>query len=111
MNMPIAPPPPPDPRGSLLVGFLIAWGALIGGYIAAVSLMAAAAPMAGGADGFFIMLGLSPWALIIGFIIWFANLGKTQTAKGVAIGLASIVAILLLLIAACFSLFSGASFR
>lgn len=105
-------PPPPKDRGPLWLGFFIAWAALIGGYVVAISLMSAGASMgAAGSDGFFILLGLAPWLLIVGLIIWFAGKGKTQIAKGIAIGLAAIVAILLLLAAACFTLLSSTSFH
>jgi hypothetical protein len=48
-----------------------------------------------------------PWLATIGLIVWFAANARPRTAGGVAIGLATIVAIVVLLIAACFSLLSN----
>lgn len=115
MNDNISAPPPADERGSRMSGFLLAWGALIGGYVVAFSLMGAIAGSGGGGSdaevAVLILIGVAPWLLIIGLIIYFASKGKTQTAKGVALGLASIVALLVLLAAACFTLLSNTTFR
>jgi hypothetical protein len=108
-----APPKAPDQRGSLALGVVLAWAALIGGYIVIAGLLASMVNIVGGggSDGLFILCGLAPWLLILGLIVWFRGQGKTQTAKGVAIGLASIVAIFVLLAAACFTLLSNTSFH
>lgn len=109
MNDPATPSPPPaDTRGSLIGGFFLAWPALIGSYIFCGVLLASL--NIDNANAILLLLSL-PWAMVFGLIFWFAQKGKTQTAKGIAIGLASIVAITLLLIAACFSLFTGIGFH
>ena len=120
MNDPITPPPPapapasPNPLGSFWLGFWLAWGALFAGYTVVVSFLASIASMVRGGgvpDEVWIFLALCPWLLIVGMIVAFSAKGKTQTAKGVAIGLASILGIGLLLFAACFTLLSNTSFH
>jgi len=120
MNEPVTPapaatPPPAVPRpASIWPGFWLAWATLIGGYIVIASLLTTFASMFRGGgvpDETWILIGLSPWLLIIGLIVWFATTGRPQMAKGVAIGLASIVGLGILLFAACFGLLSTASFH
>lgn len=109
MNDPVAPPPPPpaDPRGSLLAGFFLTWAALIGGSIVSGVLMSLNLR-----DANLILLLFSlPWVLIIGLIVWLAKTGKTRTANGMLIGIASVVAVGLLLVAACFTLLAGTTFH
>jgi hypothetical protein len=103
-------PPTPNPLGSFWLGFWLAWGALFGGYTLVVSFLASIANMVRGGgvpDEVWIFLAFCPWLLILALIVWFAAQGKTRTAKGVAVGLASIVGIGVLLFAACFTLLSG----
>ncbi len=122
MNDPITPLPPPapvraatpNPLGSFWLGFWLAWGALFGGYTLVASFLASVASMVRGGgmpDEAWIFLGFSPWLLIVVLIVVFAAQGKTQTAKGVAIGLASIFGIGLLLFAACFGILMNTSFH
>jgi hypothetical protein len=120
MNAPVPPgpaatPPPPAPRPpSIWPGFWIAWAALIGGYTVIVGVLGSMASLFRGGgvpDRVWILIGVSPWLLIIGLIFWFGTSGRPQMAKGVAIGLASILGIVLLLFAACFGILSNASFR
>jgi hypothetical protein len=106
------PAPPTAPNDSLLQGFLIAWGAVIGAYIAGSALFGAIASGSSFvAAAMLIVLLLGPWALGIWLIVHFSRQGKPRTAKGVALGLASIFAVLLLLVSACFALLSGTNFH
>jgi len=123
MNDPITPQSPapsptparsPNPLGSFWLGFWLAWGALFAGYTVVVSFLASIARMVRGGgvpDEVWIFLALCPWLLIVAMIVGFSAKGKKQTAKGVAIGLASILGIGLLLFAACFTLLSNTSFH
>jgi hypothetical protein len=110
-----ATPPPSALRPpSIWPGFWIAWGALIGGYTVIVSLLGAFASLFRGGgvpDEVWIFIGISPWLLIVGLIVWFGATGRPQMAKGVAIGLASIFGIGLLLFAACFGILSSTNFH
>jgi|GEM_PF-3443116 len=111
---PSTPPSSPPPRVSIWPGFWLAWAALIGGYMVVFGILSSFASMFRGGgvpDEVWILLGLSPWFLIVGLIIWSAATGRPQLAKGVAIGLASILGIGVLLFAACFGLLSTANFR
>lgn len=108
----LPPPASTDPRGSLLQGFFIAWGAVIGASVVGPVLFGALAAGGGILAGIaLILLVLAPFGLAIGLIVHFARKGQTQTAKGVALGLASIVALLVLLVSACFSLLNGTNFH
>jgi hypothetical protein len=100
-----APPPPPSDestRGSLWLGFGLAWLVVIVGNIVAFTLVGAS----GGSESALALLAL-PWLAAIGLIVWLAAKGKPRTAVGVAIGLGTIVAIAVLLVAACFSLLAN----
>ena len=106
--------PAPNPLGSFWLGFWLAWGTLFAGYTVVVSFLATIASMVRGGgvpDEVWIFLALCPWLLIVALIVMFSAKGKSQTAKGVAIGLASILGIGLLLFAACFTLLSNTSFH
>jgi hypothetical protein len=96
--------PEPASRGSLLLGVACAWGLLIGGYLV-VALLFSATPHVN-EGGIVLMLAL-PWLAMLGLIVWFAVNGKPRSAIGVAIGIASIIGVLLLLVAACFGLLAG----
>jgi len=112
-SAPNAAPPPARPP-SIWPGFWIAWGALIGGYTVIVGVLGSMASLLSGGgvpDGVWILIGVSPWLLILGLIFWFGTTGRPQLAKGVAIGLASILGIGLLLFAACFGILSNTNFH
>lgn len=98
-------PNPPRNRGSLLLGVGLAWAMLIGGYIVVALLMGAFTSYASDASWMFALT--LPWIGMIALIVWFAQRGQTRTAGGIAIGIASIFAVGLLLIAACFGLLAS----
>jgi hypothetical protein len=107
-------PSTPTPRTSIWPGFWLAWAALIGGYMVVFGILSSMASVFRGGgvpDGVWILLGLSPWFLIVGLIVWAAATGRSKLAKGVAIGLASILGLGVLLFAACFGLLSTSNFH
>jgi hypothetical protein len=117
---PPAPPPAPPPansEGSLGLGIAIAWACLIGGYVivgaVASSLVMASRQLLDNefANLLAIVSVLLPWVAMIGLIVYFASIGRIRTAKGVALGIASIIGVLILLIAACFGLLSSTNFH
>ena len=95
---PIPPPQPPAPAqapkpddgGSLLGGIGMAWAIMIVG-----SLMVGPINIA--------LWPLPPLAILIIGVVFMVN-GKPRTGRGMLLGLASIVAVVLLLVAACFGL-------
>jgi hypothetical protein len=102
------PMPPQGDRGSMIVGFLIAWAVLIVGHVALWAVFFVGQGFDGSMSGVATLaLGALPWVGIVALIVYFAVVGKPRTAAGVALGLASMVALLLLLIAACFALFAS----
>jgi len=101
---PVSRPPVPPGTGSLLLGFGIAWGVVIVGYIIVAVLIGA---MSGASDAGLIPLLMLPLLALLGLIVWFAVQGKSRTAIGIVIGAVSIIAVCLLLVAACFSLLAG----
>ena len=95
--------PTPDspsdvPKGSLASGVGLAWLIMLGGE-ALVFLTNDLGRILGG------ML-LPPVAIIVWAIVLFAR-GKPRTGKGMLLGLLSIIAVLLMLVAACFGLMSN----
>ncbi|HKE47575.1 MAG TPA: hypothetical protein VKB52_05895 [Rhodanobacteraceae bacterium] len=108
MNSPTPVTPPPPKRGSLGLGIGLAWAMLVGGYI--VSALLANAFLYNN-DGAFVVFMLLPWIGEIVLIGWFAQRGQPRTAIGVAIGIGTIVAVALLLVAACFGLLAGSGFH
>lgn len=106
------PAPPKDPaRGSLLLGFLLGWGAVFGGYVVLGGLAALLFSVAGnsGNNGIFMLLPLLyalPWAAVLGLIVWFAVKNQPRSALGVVLAIASMVGLAILLVAACFGLFA-----
>jgi hypothetical protein len=100
---------PTDPRGSLMLGVGIAWATLVGGYVAAAVLMTALANSSN--DALIVLLVALPWLGMIGWIIYFAMREKPRTAIGVVIGIVSIIAVTLLLIAACFGIFAASGWH
>lgn len=95
-----APSPPPLPpestpsAGSLAAGIGLAWLIVVAGEILAFMTRSSGA------------LWLPPLALIVWAVVLLIQ-GKSRTGKGMFLGLLSIVAVLLLLVAACFGLMSN----
>lgn len=110
MNLPHDLPPS---RGSLLFGFLLAWGCLIAGYGLAAMLLSALAHSGGGGalDGLYALLIGLPWFGMIGLIVWFAANNQPRSALGVLLGIGSMVGIALLLVATCFALLSSSGWH
>ncbi len=100
----------PDPRGSLGAGIGLFFACLVGGGIVAwvlrVAILAAvpdwtyAAPM-------FAIPALLPWAAALALGLWLASRGRTRTALGILVGFGLLVAVALLLVAACFGIVAG----
>ena len=106
---PQPPSPPRQPRnsapgepsgGSLAGGVGLAWAIMIVGEILAV--------MTGNYDTLLLGAVLPPLAIVIGAFVLLGN-GKSRTGKGMFLGLLSIVAVVILLVAACFGLANGIS--
>ena len=85
--------PTPDDQGSLWGGIGLAWAVMIGGGVALGSLGIA----------FWLWL-VPPVAIVVWAVVLLAQGRRTRTGKGLLLGLASIVAVVLLLVAACFGL-------
>jgi hypothetical protein len=89
------------------LGIALAWAALIGGYTLVAFVAGALASVHGyNGDTALIVLLLAPWALMLALIVWFASNNQPRTALGIAVGVATIIAVVLLLVAACFGLFA-----
>jgi len=111
---PPLPPPAGDP-GSLGAGIALAWACLIGGYIIAVPLVSTIVVGLNRSGGdpvaFALLIALLPWVAMIGLAIYFSKTNRPRTAKGVLVGIASILGVGLLLAAACFGILSTMSFH
>lgn len=102
--------PGPDPHGSLAAGIGWFFVCLIGGGIVAGVLRFAivmAVPEWRYAGWLVGIPALLPWlaALVLG--IWLATIGRTRTALGILVGFGVLVAVVLLLVAACFGIMAG----
>jgi hypothetical protein len=118
-------PAQPDPsnphaagqkNGSLGAGIALAWACLIGGYfiVGVLSSLVFGALNAGNSDlgaMIAILLCLLPWIAMIWLIVRFNKTNQPRTALGIGVGIASIIGVLLLLVAACFGLLSNTNFH
>ncbi|MGH8108305.1 MAG: hypothetical protein ACREO1_06255 [Arenimonas sp.] len=104
---------PDSDKGSVLTGFFIGWGLMIGGSILTgivISIFAAIASSAGNYynNPLFEILGLvsllMPIGIIVAGMVWFGKKGKSNIVKGIAAAIVSSIAIALLLVAACFGI-------
>jgi len=96
---PSSPPNGKAAQGSLAAGIGLAWLVMVAGEI----LVAITGSFLIGAFGGML---LPPLAILVWGII-LINQGKSRTGKGMLLGLLSIAAVLLLLVAACFGILSG----
>lgn len=99
---PPTPPPsggaPAPPGGSLAAGVGLAWLVMVVGELL-VMLTGSLGAILGG-------IGLPPLAVIVWAFVLLSQ-GKSRTGKGMFLGLLSVIAVVLLLVAACFGLMSN----
>ncbi len=106
-----------DPKnGSLGAGIALAWACLIAGYFIVGVMSSIVFSVLNGANSGFgvmiaILLFLLPWAAMIWLIVHFRKTSQPRTALGIGVGIASIIGVLLLLVAACFGLLSNTNFH
>lgn len=111
MHLPEQPEPPTTPApvpdtGSLARGFGLAWLIVVGGHVILFGLMVLLSEASGGLAGSAIagLVWFLPELVTVGVGIWLLVSRRTRTGLGVMIGLASVWAVCLLLVAACFGL-------
>jgi len=99
---PPTPPPsggaPAPPGGSLAAGVGLAWLVMVVGELL-VMLTGSLGAILGG-------IGLPPLAVIVWAFVLLGQ-GKSRTGNGMFLGLLSVIAVVLLLVAACFGLMSN----
>ncbi|HET7065728.1 MAG TPA: hypothetical protein VFI49_15765 [Rudaea sp.] len=106
-----------DPKkGSLGAGIALAWACLIAGYFIVSVLSGIVFSVLNGANSGFgamlaILLALLPWIAMIWLIVHFNKTNQPRTALGIGVGIASIIGVVLLLVAACFGLLSNTNFH
>jgi len=105
-----APPPsdfhsdkPAEDNGSLGAGIGLAWAIAVVGTPLCGSMMAVFSTRF---NEWFVVLWLLPYLSIIVLAIFQYRKGKTRTGLGLMLGLVSMIAVVLLLAAACFGMFS-----
>jgi hypothetical protein len=76
---------------------------LIGGYALVIGLLNIGN---GNAAAITLLLAL-PWLGMLALIVWFATTGRPRSALGVVVGIGTIIAVALLLVAACFGLLAS----
>ncbi len=120
MNIPDPTPPaqPPSPtspqpadNGSLLLGFVLGWVAMIVGVVCN-GLFWSLQSSLGLPDTDIVLLGVGslPLLLLIALAIWFSNQGKSRSVRGVLLAFGSLIALVLLLVAACFGILLSGGF-
>ena len=112
-TQPSLPPPtqPPADTGSLMAGFLLGWGAMIAGVLVNGIFWALQSSLGFPAFGMvFVGFGSLPLVAMIVLAVWFANRGKSRSAAGVLLAFGSMVALVLLLVAACFGILATGGF-
>ncbi|GLQ93667.1 hypothetical protein [Dyella acidisoli] len=95
---------PPEDKGSLGAGIGLAWGIAVVGTSVCMTI---ATSLVTRFSESVIVLWLLPYVFIIAFAIWSYRKGKTRTGLGLMLGLLSMVAVALLLVAACFGMMSN----
>lgn len=105
----------PNYRGSILKGLILGWVVVVGGYMLLGGLAAAL-----GSAGLFntdagamllVLFGIAPWLGLIAWLVYYAAHGEPRTAGGFGLAVVSMVAVILLLVAACFTLLAGTSWH
>ncbi|MEO8802926.1 MAG: hypothetical protein ABI304_07260 [Rudaea sp.] len=101
-----SPPSPPNSddvvipgpgKGSIVLGFVLGWVIVVGGQFLMITLRTSTA-------------FLLPEAVLLAVAIYFAVTGKTRTAAGIFIAFGTMIALALLLVAACFGMMSNGGF-
>jgi hypothetical protein len=95
---------PQEDRGSLGAGIGLAWAIAVVGNTFCAALMAS---LLGRHGDWVVSLWLLPYLAIIGLAIFLYRKGKPRTGQGLMLGLLSMIAVAVLLVAACFGLLSG----
>ena len=101
MNSPLenpdqSPPLPPidaPDKGSVLIGFLVGWGAMIASTFVCGIVIAGAGPLMNWSSAFSViglLASLLPLASLVGLIIWYAQKGKSRSAWGVVAAFGSL---------------------
>jgi hypothetical protein len=105
---PPAPTPPPDgdPRaGSLALGVALAWGINVVGSIVIFGVAMLLTGHSRSPSAPLFVLGWLPFLASVGLAAWMIVKGPRRTGIGIVIGIGSMWAVCLLLIAACFGIF------
>jgi len=97
-------------KGSILAGFFIGWGLMIGGGILTGIIASFLSMVIGYNNSFLPFLSmcafLIPIIILIAGMVWFGKNGKSKTVKGIVAAIISLIALVLLLVAACFGIFA-----
>ena len=112
---PTEPQPQPVAKtaGSLGAGIALAWACFIGGYFLVGMMSSLVFSVFNSQGGAFIalLLALLPWIAMVVLIVHFRNTNQPRTALGIGVGIASIIGVVVLLVAACFGLLSNTNFH
>jgi hypothetical protein len=136
MNEPLPPPlpgavpPPPTPPpyrppasrvasvpggGSLLKGLILGWVVVVGGYVLLGMVAAALGSMGafetGGGEMLLVLFGLAPWIGLVALLVYYISKNEPRTAGGFGLAVVTMVAVAVLLVAACFALLAGTNWH
>ena len=110
-----SPTPPKKPdgeKGTAVIGFFIGWSLIIGSSLITIFIVSVliniASATSGGNDVIYQAIALIsfliPIAIIISAMVWFGKKGKSKTVKGIGAAIISLIALAILLVAACFGI-------
>ena len=89
----------------MLAGFFLAWGVLIVGWIVASILLVLVSNLPSLMGSTIApLIFLLPQAGLLGVLVWAVVKGRTRTALGILAAVGSMMALALLLVAACFGM-------
>lgn len=109
-----SPEPPPTPAaearaGSLALGVGLAWAINVVGNIVVLMVAMLSGGRSGSLPGPIAVLALLPFLISVGLAIWMIVKGPKRTGIGIIVGIGSIWAVALLMIAACFGIIFAVS--
>jgi glucan phosphoethanolaminetransferase (alkaline phosphatase superfamily) len=97
-------------KGSALAGFGIGWAIMAGGgLLTSIGITVLQEFMSYNselAQALIMILLTLPLVILIAAMVWFGKKGKSKIVKGIAAAFGSLVALILLLVAACFGMFA-----
>lgn len=110
-NLEQTPPPAQRPvdKGSLLIGFVLGWVVMAVSVVANVLFWSLQSTL-NMSDYAGVIFGCMPLIAMIALMVWFAFRNESRSVSGVLLAFGSMIALILLLVAACFGILASGGF-